>query len=126
MNLGGGDKYITCAAATASFIHGLKAFEVMGDKVEMLPILKLSYSEIVSTAKLDILSSLEKAGGDVESLTHLSQVSKYGKPLLSYHINGGKDSKGLVKLGLIETQKGSRGRTHIRLTTLGKALLISG
>ncbi|MGA3405840.1 MAG: hypothetical protein ABSD49_08930 [Candidatus Bathyarchaeia archaeon] len=45
------------------------------------------------------------------------------KPLLSYHIQGSDDSRGLIDLGLTDAPKHVRGKTRIRLTTLGKMLL---
>jgi len=39
----------------------------------------------------------------------LRDISGYGKPLLSYHIKGAEDSKGVVELGLVD---GSM-KTHI-------------
>lgn len=125
INVGGAEKYFTCAGTTAAFVYGMKAFDVMGDTPEMLPILKLSYSEIISEAKIGILRSIDKVGGVVESLEALSSVSGYGKPLLSYHVNGGEDSRGLIELGLVEAEKGSRGKLIVKLTTLGKTLLLT-
>lgn len=60
----------------------------------------------------------------MERLEELSKVSAYGKPLLSYHVNGGEDSKGLMELGLVESERGVGGRTKLRITTLGKMLLL--
>ena len=85
----------------------------------------MSYSEIISDAKIKILKAIDRAGGTVESLDQLEQISGYGKPLLGYHVQGGKDSKGLVNLGLIEIEKGDRGRISPKLTTLGKLLITS-
>lgn len=123
INVAGGDKVLTCAAVSAAFINGLKAFHVMGDMPVMLPILKLSYNEIVSKAKIAILQAIDKAEGEVKSLKQLSTISGYGKPLLSHHIQGAENSRGLVKLGLVEIERGKRGRTRVKLTTLGKMLL---
>jgi hypothetical protein len=55
----------------------------------------------------------------------LEELSGYGKPLLSYHVQGGKDSKGLADLGLIEVERGERGKISATLTTLGKLLVTS-
>ena len=91
----------------------------------LMPILKLSYNEIISESKIKILKAIdEAAGGYIESLEQLESISGYGKPLLSYHIQGGKDSKGLADLGLIEIEKGERGKISARLTPLGKLLVI--
>jgi hypothetical protein len=89
-----------------------------------MPVSKLSYSEI-SDAKIKILKAIDNVGGIIDSLEKLEQVSGYGKPLLSYHIQGSKDSKGLADLGLLEVEKGDRGKISAKLTTLGKLLVSS-
>ncbi len=92
----------------------------------LLPVLKLSYSEIVSDAKLGILRTIDKVRGEVGSLEKLTEVSSYGKPLLSYHVQGSGDSKGLTDLGLVEVNKVERGKITVKLTTLGKLIIASG
>jgi hypothetical protein len=63
--------------------------------------------------------------GRLIALEELEQASGLGKPLLSYHVQGGKDSKGLANLGLVEVERGDRGKMIINLTTLGKLLVSS-
>jgi hypothetical protein len=127
MNLSSGDKLLGCSALSAAFINGIQAFGM--DETQstplLMPVLKLSYTEIVSEAKIKILKAINNAGGIVESLDHLEQISGYGKPLLSYHIQGARDSKGLADLGLVEIEKGDRGKISAKLTTLGKLLVSS-
>lgn len=126
MNVSCGDKLIGCAALSAAFIHGIKAFGMDSAGAPLpMPVLKLSYSEIISEPKMNILKAMERVGGAVDSLEKLEQASGYGKPLLSYHIMGGKEARGLAELGLVEVEKGDRGRLLTRLTTLGKLLVIS-
>ncbi|HMK83441.1 MAG TPA: DUF6293 family protein, partial [Candidatus Bathyarchaeia archaeon] len=124
LNVSSGDKMICIAAAVTSFILGFKAFFCKGDECVMLPPIKLSYTELVSEVKISILRALDKAGGEVESLDELSKLTNYGKPLLSYHIHGSEDARGLIDLGLAEATRHSRGRTKVRLTTLGKMFLV--
>jgi hypothetical protein len=126
VNVSCGDKLIGCAALSAAFINGIKAFGMDEEGSPLLmPILKLSYNEIISESKIKILKAINEAtGGYIESLEHLESISGYGKPLLSYHIQGGRDSKGLADLGLLEIEKGERGKISARLTTLGKLLVI--
>jgi hypothetical protein len=124
LNVSSGDKMICIAAAVTSFILGFKAFFCKGDECVMLPPMKLSYTEMVSEVKLNILRALDKAGGAVESLDELSKLTNYGKPLLSYHIHGSEDARGLIDLGLAEATRHSRGKTKVTLTTLGKMLLV--
>jgi hypothetical protein len=40
-------------------------------------------------------------------------------------VQGAKDSKGLADLGLVEVEKGDRGKISAKLTTLGKLLVTS-
>jgi hypothetical protein len=124
LNVSSGDKMICIAAAVTSFILGFKAFFCKGDECVMLPPMKLSYTEMVSDVKLNILRALDKAGGEVESLDELSKLTNYGKPLLSYHIHGSEDARGLIDLGLARATRHSRGKTKVTLTTLGKMLLV--
>jgi hypothetical protein len=127
MNVSSGDKLIGCAALSAAFINGIKAFGMDSTKSIplLMPVLKLSYNEIISTAKIKILKTIDDMGGTINSLEELEQASGLGKPLLSYHVQGGKDSKGLANLGLVEVERGDRGKMIINLTTLGKLLVSS-
>jgi DNA-binding MarR family transcriptional regulator len=123
INVGSANKHLTSAGVTAAFVHGIKAFDVMGDQPAVLPVMKFSYTQVVTEPKLKILRTIEQSGGDVESLEKLSAMSNYGKPLLSYHIRGSKDGQGLEELGLVEVERGKRGRLRVRLTPLGRTLL---
>jgi DNA-binding transcriptional ArsR family regulator len=123
INVGSADKHFTCAGVTAAFVHGIKAFDVMGDQPAILPVMKFSYAQAVTEPKMEILRAIEKVGGDVESLEKLSALSNYGKPLLSYHIRGSEEGKGLEDLGLVEVERGKRGRLRVKLTALGRTLL---
>jgi len=127
MNVSSGDKLIGCAALSAAFINGIKAFGMDSTKSVplLMPVLKLSYNEIISTAKIKILKTIDGMGGTINSLEELEQASGLGKPLLSYQVQGGKDSKGLANLGLVEVERGDRGKMIINLTTLGKLLVTS-
>lgn len=127
LNVSSGDKLIGCAALSAAFINGIQAFGMDDTHTVplLMPVLKLSYNEIISEAKIKILKSINTAGGAIESLDQLEQISGYGKPLLSYHVQGAKDSKGLADLGLVEVEKGDRGKVSAKLTTLGKLLVDS-
>jgi hypothetical protein len=126
MNVSCGDRLMACAALSAAFVNGIKAFGIDESGMPMLlPVIKLSYHEVISEAKLKILRAINDQGGSIESLERLEEVTGYGKPLLSYHIMGSRDSKGLVDLGLIEVEKGERGRILARLTMIGRLLVIS-
>lgn len=123
INVGSATKHLTCAGVTAAFVHGIKAFDIMGEQLAVLPVMKFSYTQAITQPKMQILRAIERAGGDVESLEKLSQLSDFGKPLLSYHINGSEEGQGLEGLGLVEVERGKRGRLRVKLTALGRTLL---
>jgi hypothetical protein len=124
INVSAGDKMIGCAALSCAFVNGIKAFGTDEEgKPMLLPILKLSYNEIISDAKIKILQALDRAGGITESLDELTKLTGFGKPLLSYHIQGNEGTKGLVQLGLVDIEKIARGRSKIILNTLGRMLI---
>jgi hypothetical protein len=120
INVSSGDKLIGCAALSAAFINGIKAFGMDSTHTVplLMPVLKLSYNEIISEAKIKILKAIDSAGGVVDSLDQLEQASGYGKPLLSYHVQGSKESKGLADLGLLEVEKGERGKICVHIYIL--------
>lgn len=123
INVGPAQKQLACAGVVAAFLYGVKAFDVAGDRPEMFPVMKFSYAQAVTAPKIEILRAIERSGGDVESLETLRGMMNYGKPLLSYHIHGSPESRGLEGLGLVEIERGKRGRLHVKLTPLGRTLL---
>lgn len=125
VNVSSGNKLLGCAALSSAFINGIKAFgmDPFENSPILMPVLKLSYNEIVSDAKLKILKSIENTGGFVESLEQLGQITGFGKPLLSYHVQGGNGTKGLSSLGLLDVERKERGRLSATLTPLGKLLI---
>jgi hypothetical protein len=125
INVGSAGRPQTCAGVTAAFVHGIKAFDVMSEQPIVLPVMKFSYAQAVTAPKMEILRAIERSGGDVESLEKLSALSNYGKPLLSYHIRGSKMGRGLEDLGLVEIERGKRGRLRVKLTDLGRTLSTS-
>ena len=90
----------------------------------MLPVLKFSYSEVISPSKINVLQSLADLGGEADSLSALSEASGVEKSLLSYHLRGGREAKGLEELGLVEIDRGTQGRLLIQLSEMGRVLLI--
>ena len=125
VNVSSGEKLLGCAALSSSFVNGIKAYGMDRTKTFpiLMPVLKLSYNEIVSEAKIKILKAINEAGGSLDSLEELEQASGFGKPLLSYHVQGGKDAKGLASLGLLDVERKERGKVSVSITTLGKLLI---
>jgi hypothetical protein len=124
INVSGGDRMLSCAALSAAFVNGVRAIGVDNGACFNLPVLKFSYTELVSEAKLRILRSLAQMGGQVDSLQDLGDHSGTDKSLLSYHVRGGKDSKGLEGLGLVEVDRTQQGRLAIRITPMGQLMLL--
>jgi len=123
-NVSSGSKMLSCAGLSAAFVNGIKAIGATESGLFHLPVLKFSYSELISEPKLKILRTLRDVGGKVESLAVLEKRANVEKSLLSYHIRGGKDSKGLEELGLVEVDRGEYGKLAIRLTELGRLVLV--
>lgn len=124
MNVTEGGKIMSCTAISSAFIFGIRAFWVDQKGVHMLPILKLGYQRILSETKLNILKSLTRNGGKAESLEHLSEMSGIEKSLISRHLNGTEDSEGLIDLGLVNVERGARGRTVIEISALGRIVTV--
>ncbi len=122
-NVSSGSKMLSCAGLSAAFVHGIKAIGATKDGIFHLPVLKFSYSELLSEPKLAILRAVRDAGGLVESLADLESKAGVEKSLLSYHIRGGKESKGLQALGLVTVERREYGRLSVRLTELGRLVL---
>lgn len=114
---------LSCAGLSAAFVHGIKAIGATKDGIFHLPVLKFGYSELLSEPKLAILRAVRDAGGLVESLADLESKAGVEKSLLSYHIRGGKESKGLQALGLVTVERREYGRLSVRLTELGRLVL---
>ncbi len=124
INTSTGDRTSTCAATSAAFVNGLKAFAVENNQVMLLPILKFSYYKLLTDKKLKILEILAKDKTCCASLEELSKKTNMSLPLVSYHIHGNLKSEGLTELGLVSIAE-ERGKVRVGLSTLGN-LLIKG
>ena len=121
VNVATGDRTTRCAATSAAFVNGLKAFAVDNDKALMLPVMKFNYYKIISDKKMKILKILHDKDC-CSSLEELSKKAKMSLPLISYHINGNLKSDGLKEMGLVEKTE-NRGRISVTLSPLGKMLV---
>jgi len=121
INTSTGDRGTTCAATSAAFVNGIKAFSVDNGMTMLLPVLKFSYYKLLTDKKMEILKMLSKPDCCV-SLEELSKRTKMSLPLISYHINGNLKSDGLKEMGLVETEE-KKGRIEIKLSTLGRMLI---
>lgn len=50
INTGAGPRMMTCSLLAAAFVNGIRAIDVMGDRPVTLPVLKFSYTELVTEA----------------------------------------------------------------------------
>ncbi len=123
VNVATGNRDNRCAATSAAFVNGLKAFSVSGNDAYLLPVLKFSYYKLLTDKKMDILKLLFK-NDCCSSMEELSRKTKMSLPLISYHINGNLKSDGLKDMGLVETKE-TKGKVDIHLSVLGK-LLVKG
>ena len=120
VNISTGDRISTCAALSASYANGLKAFGCDRDGCMLMPIMKLSYYRELSDNKLSILKVLDEK--EWTSLKELNKTLKMSTPLLSYHINGNQKYKGLKEFRLVETEE-RRKQLYVKLSEMGKLLL---
>jgi hypothetical protein len=121
INVATGDRNTRCAATSAAFVNGVKAFAVDEDKTSFLPVLKFNYYKLITDKKMKLLKIMLE-GNCCSSLDQLSKKSGMSLPLISYHVNGTPRSQGLKNMGLIETEDVG-GRVSVKLTRLGRVLV---
>ena len=124
VNPSSGSNLLSCALLSSAFVNGLQAIGVADGKPMLLPVIRLSYPEAVSSAKLSILRALREAGGSTESLNELTGHTGFDKPLLSYHIRGSPDTRGLEQMSLVSVDRGKQGRLKVSLTETARLLLL--
>jgi hypothetical protein len=122
INVSTGDKDSSCAATSAAFVNGLKAFGVKDNGIMMLPVLKFSYYSLLTDRKMNLLQVLYEKKEGFSSLEKLSKVVKMSLPLVSYHVNGNLKSEGLKTMGLVETKE-VKGKINVKISFLGEMLL---
>jgi hypothetical protein len=126
VNLSSGDKSLSYAVLSAAYIRGIETFMInsnFSNSLVVIPTLKSYYDKVMTKTNLRILNSIARAGDVVYGLDQLQRLSGLIKPLLSYHINGRDNTKGLIDLGLVwvEKKKYENGTIVIvRLTAIGK------
>jgi hypothetical protein len=126
INVSSGDKSLSYAVLSAAYIKGIETFVIdsnFSNSLAIIPTPKSYYDKVMTKTNLRILNSIASAGGIVYGLDQLQHISGLGKPLLSYHINGRDNTKGLVDLGLVwvEDKRYENGIIAIvRLTAVGK------
>ena len=120
VNVATGDRLSTCAALSAAFANGLKAFGVMNGEPVMLPIMHLSYYDSLTKSKKRIIEALQE--DEYISLSELAGKLKMSPSLLSYHIHGTLKNKGLEALRLVCIKNETK-QISVKRTTLASLLL---
>ena len=122
INISTADRVSQCALTNAAHVNGLKAVAVIDNKLILMPILKIAYSDVLSDNKMKILHALD--GKCIGSLEDISKKTRMSLQLVSYHINGTLKSQGLVGLELVNTSE-EKGRIKVCLSTMGR-LFVDG
>lgn len=123
INVATGDRDTRCAATSAAFVNGIRAFGVGDDnEAMMLPVLRFSYYKVITNKKMDILKTVYNEETCCASLEELGNKTGMSLPLISYHINGTMKSEGLKQLGLVETTE-TKGKVSVKLTMQGRLLI---
>ncbi len=121
VNVATGDRVTRCAATSAAFVNGFKAFATSGEEAMMLPVMKFSYYKMIPDKKMDILKILHDKDC-CSSLEELSKKTGMSLPLISYHINGNLKSDGLKTMGLVDTKE-EKGRVSVDLSSMGRMIV---
>ena len=117
------DNMSSCLALSSAFVNGIPAIGILDENLIAYPIMKFSYYNAINDKKMELLSIISKHK-EIESMDKLSKLSQMSLPLIAYHLKGNRDSKGLVEMKLVETQK-EEGSLKIKLTDLGN-LIVNG
>jgi DNA-binding transcriptional ArsR family regulator len=120
INISSSDRIAQCAITNAAHVNGLRAVAILNGKMMMLPILKISFSNILSEKKMKILEALD--GSCMNSLEDISKKTGMSLQLVSYHINGTPKSKGLRDLELVETNE-EKGKIKVCTSTMGRLMM---
>ena len=124
VNVGAAGKHVACAAISASFVNGLSAFHVLEGMLMPLPIMRFSYNDQLSDTKKSILEALVDHDGHAEDMNDLVEWTGLSKSLLSYHLRGNEENRGLEDLGFVRLSRSKRGRLAADLTSMGQLVLI--
>ena len=124
VNVGAAGKHVACAAISASFVNGLSAFHVLDGMLMPLPIMKFSYNDQLTDTKKSILEALADHDGHADDMNDLVEWTGLSKSLLSYHLRGNEDNRGLEDLGFVRLSRSKRGRLAADLTSMGQLVLI--
>lgn len=117
------DYMSSCLALSSAFVNGIAAIGMMEEEIITYPIMKFSYYNAINDKKMSILRIINEQG-IIESMEKLSKLAKMSLPLIAYHLKGNRDSKGLVEMNLVKTER-ENGSLNVSLTELGK-LIVKG
>jgi len=121
LNIATADRISQCALTNAAHVNGVRAVAVIDGEIMMLPILKISFSSVLSPKKIAILKELNK-NQCFSSIENLAKSTRMSIQLASYHIHGTDKSKGLSQLEMVDIEEG-RSRTRVCLSTMGRLFM---
>jgi len=114
-----------CLVDYASLIgalnNGIKVLALFDEKIIMFPYMKMQSEDLISDKKLKILEVLKEQPLTPEQISGKIGVSL---PLISYHLNGNINSKGLKTMGFVELE--NKKQNTIKLTTFGELIVDGG
>lgn len=125
LNVSSGTPAAGCALTTAAYLHGAKAFHLVGDTAVLLPILPYDQRESLGPAKIAILRALAASPQQEETARSIASTGLAPREI-RHHLDGEPGRKGLVALGLVEERRRFGVRRILRLSGSGAALLQSG
>lgn len=123
VNTSSGSPAAGCAALTAAYLHGLRAFHVEGEEARLLPILPVGQREILHETDVKLLLALQT---NPRSEPRLARATGLPQERVRAHLEGDPTHKGLIALGLIERCRRFGLLPMVRLSASGRGLLASG
>ncbi|MFQ5911356.1 MAG: ArsR family transcriptional regulator [Thermoplasmata archaeon] len=126
LNLTGGPKTMTVAAAMASVLLGVPLVyfpeEEEGVRAEAvhLPVLKLPYSQLLTGGQKRVLAEIERRGGSAKS-AEISKALGIAPPSLDYHL-GKLSGAGVLQ---VSTWKNDRRHRILEITPSGRLVTLA-
>jgi hypothetical protein len=117
------DYMTSCLALSSAFVNGIQAMGILDDEIIVYPVMKFSYYSAINQKKMEILSAIYERG-TIPSMEELGREISMSLPLVAYHLRGNRESKGLIAMNLVHTERVD-GAISLSLTDLGR-LIVSG
>lgn len=123
VNAGSGTREAGCAAATAAYLHGLRAFHVENERSVELPVLGPGQRASLDERDVGLLLALAASPRGVRGLARRAGMPR---DAVRVRIEGEPGRRGLAELGLVERRGPFAWLARLRLTPTGRSLVESG